>query len=281
MKAKKLSGGYKRKLNVALSVINDPEVLILDEPTANIDVPTRVELWKTLRKMKNASSGFAWVLCTHDLSEAERLGDDVSVLNWGEIIFSGSVGDLKTQFGARYEISIKPTNSQNQNINSQNQQQKIQNLQNLRKMVENDLGGFLKSGSLQQKQSKLVFSVNCDISQIRGKLEQYRNQGWGWDLVINTSTMQSAFLNLEKQFHFQQEEIEQQVRQIFDNLYQKEANAPEKFKTRNGFAKILLVVYAKFLYFFSDVFKCLFLAILLLCFLTFVVLWKFHKQIFK
>ncbi len=83
----KLSGGQKQKLGLALSLVNDPEVLFLDEPTAGLDPRARRNIWSVIEGLKKR--GKSILLTTHYLEEAELLADRVAIMNGGRIIDSG------------------------------------------------------------------------------------------------------------------------------------------------------------------------------------------------
>ena len=76
-KAKTLSGGWQRKLSIAMSLINDPKILFLDEPTLGLDVISRKELWKIIESKKGKMT---IILTTHHLDEVEALGDNIKVI---------------------------------------------------------------------------------------------------------------------------------------------------------------------------------------------------------
>jgi len=84
--ARTLSGGMRRRLLVAKAMVHQPPVLVLDEPTAGVDVELRQRLWDTVQELND--NGVTIVLTTHYLEEAERLCDHIAILNKGEIITS-------------------------------------------------------------------------------------------------------------------------------------------------------------------------------------------------
>lgn len=90
-KAKTLSGGYMRKLSIAISLINDPKILFLDEPTLGLDVLSRKELWNTINTLKGK---ITIILTTHYMEEAESLSDMVAIMNKGNIIEIGTPKEL-------------------------------------------------------------------------------------------------------------------------------------------------------------------------------------------
>ncbi len=87
-----LSGGMKRRLSIARALVNDPELLILDEPTTGLDPQVRHMIWARLRELK--SSGKTLLLTTHYMEEAERLCDDLIVMDRGRILDRGSPTEL-------------------------------------------------------------------------------------------------------------------------------------------------------------------------------------------
>lgn len=93
-KAKTLSGGYKRRLSIAVSLLSKPKVLFLDEPTLGLDVFARRELWKIILSLKGK---ITIVLTSHYLEEIEALCDRIAVIHKGNIIFEGKIEEMKEQ----------------------------------------------------------------------------------------------------------------------------------------------------------------------------------------
>jgi len=89
---RQLSGGFQRRLAIALSLINGPELLILDEPTTGLDPAVRLALWSRIRELRAA--GTTVVITTHYMDEAQRLCDQVAVVSSGKVIASGAPTDL-------------------------------------------------------------------------------------------------------------------------------------------------------------------------------------------
>jgi ABC-2 type transport system ATP-binding protein len=94
-----LSGGMKRRLILARALMHRPRLLILDEPTAGVDVELRLELWHYVQRIN--SEGTTILLTTHYLEEAEQLCNRIAFINHGEIVASGSSGDLAETYGVR------------------------------------------------------------------------------------------------------------------------------------------------------------------------------------
>ena len=90
-KAKTLSGGWQRKLSIAISLINDPKILFLDEPTLGLDVIARKELWKVINELKG---DITIILTTHYMEEAESLSDRIGIMANGNLIEVGTSKEL-------------------------------------------------------------------------------------------------------------------------------------------------------------------------------------------
>lgn len=104
--SQKLSGGMKRRLMIARALIHRPKLLILDEPTAGVDVELRRQMWTFLRKMNK--EGTTIILTTHYLEEAEQLCRTVAMINKGEILIHEPMQDLLNRHGGKLEdIYIK------------------------------------------------------------------------------------------------------------------------------------------------------------------------------
>ena len=90
------SGGMKRRLDIAMSLVGTPSVIFLDEPTTGLDPEGRLEVWKTVKEL--AGSGVTILLTTQYLDEAEQLADKIAILNEGKIIANGTLEELKKLF---------------------------------------------------------------------------------------------------------------------------------------------------------------------------------------
>ena len=89
--ASKLSGGWQRKLSIALALVKKPKILFLDEPTLGLDVISRRELWHTIRELKTKMT---IILTTHYMEEAEALSDRVGIIKDGKLMFVGTIDEL-------------------------------------------------------------------------------------------------------------------------------------------------------------------------------------------
>lgn len=107
---KQFSGGMKRRLNFACAILHEPAALLLDEPTVGVDPQSREHLLQAIIKLKQA--GTAVIYTTHYMEEAERLCDNLAIIDQGKIIASGTVEDLRAQVGERDLITLKGEFSQ-------------------------------------------------------------------------------------------------------------------------------------------------------------------------
>lgn len=90
------SGGMRRRLDIAMSLVGTPPVIFLDEPTTGLDPESRIEVWKMIKEL--ADGGITIFLTTQYLEEAEKLADRIAILNEGRIIADGTLSELKKRF---------------------------------------------------------------------------------------------------------------------------------------------------------------------------------------
>jgi lipooligosaccharide transport system ATP-binding protein len=100
-----LSGGMKRRLTIARSLINDPELLLLDEPTTGLDPQARHLLWDRLFRLKQA--GVTLIVTIHYMDEAEQLCDRLVVMDGGRIVAEGSPGELINRYSTREVLELR------------------------------------------------------------------------------------------------------------------------------------------------------------------------------
>jgi ABC-2 type transport system ATP-binding protein len=106
----KLSGGQKQRLALACSIIGDPELLFLDEPTTGLDPQSRRQLWDLIEEFK--TTGKTTVLTTHYMDEAEVLCDRVAIVDHGKVIALGSPAQLIESLGAEHVVQFRLTEGQ-------------------------------------------------------------------------------------------------------------------------------------------------------------------------
>ena len=90
------SGGMRRRLDIAMSLVGKPQIIFLDEPTNGLDPEARIEVWKTVKELAN--NGTTVLLTTQYLDEAEQLADRIAILHEGKIIANGTLAELKKLF---------------------------------------------------------------------------------------------------------------------------------------------------------------------------------------
>ena len=102
--SKRFSGGMQRRLNLAMSLVFEPEILFLDEPTAGLDPQARRLVWDFIRDMKDKD--ITIILMTHDMVEADSLSDRVAIIDHGKIIAEGTPTELKEKYGSDNALEI-------------------------------------------------------------------------------------------------------------------------------------------------------------------------------
>ncbi|MGE5657401.1 MAG: ABC transporter ATP-binding protein, partial [Actinomycetota bacterium] len=108
--AETLSGGMQRRLNIAIALIHEPKLVILDEPTTGLDIEARYEIWELISRLQ--SEGMTILLTTHFLDEAERLCQRIGILKKGRIAVEGSLEELRTLIPAQEVIVVKTRDEQ-------------------------------------------------------------------------------------------------------------------------------------------------------------------------
>ena len=96
-KAGKLSGGWQRRVSIAMALISEPQILFLDEPTLGLDVIARHDLWEVIRSLKGH---ITIILTTHYMEEAESLSDRIGIMKSGKLLAVGTVEELNKKAGA-------------------------------------------------------------------------------------------------------------------------------------------------------------------------------------
>ncbi len=144
-----MSTGQKRRLHLALALLNNPDIVFLDEPTAGLDVEGQAALHSYIRKLK--SQGKTILLASHDMAEVESLCDRIAILKDGKIAFEGTVQALTETIGKRYNIRIRTDQG--------TEQYEADNIGNsLLKILKND-----------QEKGAVIQDIQID----RGSLEQH------------------------------------------------------------------------------------------------------------
>jgi ABC-2 type transport system ATP-binding protein len=108
-----LSGGMQRRMNIAVALVHQPKLVILDEPTTGLDIEARYEIWELIRQLQR--QGITILLTTHLLDEAERLSSRIGILKGGSILAEGSLDELRQRIPAQ-EIVMVETKEEQQAI---------------------------------------------------------------------------------------------------------------------------------------------------------------------
>ena len=103
-----MSGGNKRKLSVAMAIIGNPPIILLDEPSAGMDPEARRFMWQVVEKISQRDKRSAVIITTHSMEEAEALSTKLGIMVRGGVFrCMGSTQHIKNKFGVGYEVEIK------------------------------------------------------------------------------------------------------------------------------------------------------------------------------
>lgn len=165
MQSRTLSGGMKRRLMIARALVHEPKILLLDEPTAGVDVELRRGMWEFLKKLN--AEGTTIVLTTHYLEEAEQLCRSAAIINKGEIIEQGSMKQLlkKLNYVTMQLDTVEPLTEANMQLLSDYP---------LKKIDDNTLELTLKPGETVNDTFRKLSSIGVQIANVRnsGSLEE-------------------------------------------------------------------------------------------------------------
>ena len=163
---KTLSGGTKQRVGIAISLINEPELLFLDEPTAGLDPQARRETWNLIRKLKE--QGKTIFLTTHYMEEAQELSDRILIIIEGKIVAGGSPNELIENYGGNKSVILK----------------------NCNKKILEDRG--IKYETDTENQIQIIFDNNEQLFNILSAVTNDPNV----EIEIKKPNLDEAFLNL-------------------------------------------------------------------------------------
>ncbi len=171
--ARTLSGGMRRRLLIAKAMVHDPEILILDEPTAGVDVELRANLWANINKLNN--EGKTIIITTHYLHEAEELCNEIAIIDNGSLITKDTTSNIKSLID-RKQIIVS--------LDSKNF--------NLDPIMRLDVECEINSDNLiiNYKPSEISFNKILDAFQLSSIQVK--------DLTINETKLEDVFLKLTK-----------------------------------------------------------------------------------
>jgi len=163
---KTLSGGTKQRVGIAISLINEPELLFLDEPTAGLDPQARRETWNLIKKLKE--QGKTIFLTTHYMEEAQELSDRILIIIEGKIVAGGSPNELIENYGGNKSVILK----------------------NCNKKILEDRGIKYETGI--ENQIQIIFDNNEQLFNILSAVTDDPNV----EIEIKKPNLDEAFLNL-------------------------------------------------------------------------------------
>jgi ABC-2 type transport system ATP-binding protein len=167
---RQLSGGMKRRFQLAKALVHDPDIIILDEPTAGVDVELRMSLWQYLRDLH--SQGRTILLTTHYIEEAELLCENVAIIDEGKILKEGSPKDLTRELGTA-GITVQLGN------------------------MENEIESFLEKFTFTREENRIHFLVNNPDSAMPEIILQLSKANVQIQSIeTNISSLEDVFLNL-------------------------------------------------------------------------------------
>ena len=189
---KGLSGGEKRKLCIAIALIGNSQLVLLDEPTSGMDVISKRKLWNFLKEFKNDK---IIILTTHSLDEAEYLGDRIGIMSSGQFICSGSSSYLKSKYPCGFNLNLL--------VNSE-----IFDLEKKRELF-NELVKYEPNLSIKIS-SKAIFSINIEsnnknIKQIFEVIEKNRDKFGIEDYTVSSTTLEDVFLKLNHKININED----------------------------------------------------------------------------
>ncbi|CAD8075717.1 unnamed protein product [Paramecium primaurelia] len=178
-KTHELSGGNKRKLQIALALVGGSQIIFLDEPTASIDPESRRQIWKILKEIKQINKTL--ILTTHFLDEAEELADRIAIMKQGQIKIYGSPDNIKKELEVGFTLTFG-------NIQSSQQQSKI-------KLLFPELECSIGS-KLEYDNIKYILNQNQLFSIVEKLNELNKTENIKIQLIQNT--LEAAYLKLNK-----------------------------------------------------------------------------------
>ncbi len=177
--AENLSGGMQRRLGIACSLVHDPKVLILDEPTSDLDPFLRKEIWRLIKKINK--QGTTVILTSHFLSEVEHLCDRIAILHQTEIKHIGTPDELKEEYSPNEEIHIELASGKYGKIIKDMQKSKY---------------GISHMGT---EEHKLVICTNNSEEALHGLLHSVeRNKEKIIDVLVSKPTIREVFESIVK-----------------------------------------------------------------------------------
>jgi ABC-2 type transport system ATP-binding protein len=174
--ARTLSAGMKRRLNIALALVHDPEILILDEPQADLDPQSRILVREYIRSLAERKTV---VLSTHDMDEADRLADRIAIIDHGRLLVLDTPEGLKNRIGPGDILEIKISEGQEEELNRL-QQALPENLRDL----------AYQQGTLRLVGVDILDVLPSLLDKLRGTRLQIQ------DMTVRNKTLEDVFIAL-------------------------------------------------------------------------------------
>ena len=187
--SKKLSGGNKRKLSVAISLIGNPTVVFLDEPSAGMDPLARRHLWDVIVHIAKKS---CVVLTSHHLEEVEVLAHRVAIMVEGELKCIGSLDHLKRKFGRGYELSIK--------VGHEHESAEEQLMEGVKAFIA---AQFPSASLVEQRAPRITFGLphsSVALPQVFEELQRAKDEGklGITDYTVQQSSLEQVFMRISE-----------------------------------------------------------------------------------
>lgn len=194
--AKNLSGGMQRRLDMACALIHDPKILILDEPTADLDPLLRAHIWRLVRKINKR--GTTIILSSHHLSELEGLCNRIAIIKDGSLLAIGTPNEIKDRFSKHEEIHLETFPGNYNQITDFKDKEIIKEI-----------------AKIEDKGTKLIIYTSKPeliLGELIKKLEQHKETII--DLKVTKPTLDEIFIMITESEKDKQEELEEQKEQV-------------------------------------------------------------------
>ncbi|CAD8119528.1 unnamed protein product [Paramecium sonneborni] len=201
--AQYLSGGGKRKLCLAIALMGNSQVLLLDEPTTGLDPISRQQIWNILREIKQDR---CIILTTHYLDEAQELSDYVGIIQQGKLTVFGTVDYIKRQFSVGYNIVIECQNE----LHQKQIQDQIQATLNL--ICKNEISFIPQNRNLKLN---IPLSNSKNVASVLEYLETVQNINMSFEMT----TLEDAYIKIHTQSDWGNNQIDTNNNVLFNNMF--------------------------------------------------------------
>ncbi|KAJ0106704.1 hypothetical protein Patl1_17825 [Pistacia atlantica] len=193
VRAGSYSGGMKRRLSVAIALIGDPKLVILDEPTTGMDPITRRHVWDIIQ---DAKKGRAIILTTHSMEEADILSDRIGIMAKGRLRCIGTSIRLKSRFGTGFVANVSFTESKSEQSPSKRPETvATPHHDAVKQFFKNHLDVVPK----EENKAFLTYIIPHDREELLTELQDREREFGIADIQLGLSTLEEVFLNIAKQ----------------------------------------------------------------------------------